>query len=43
MLKGEVTAERTIQMINVVGPGREGHLVESWEILSTGIKWCEIQ
>lgn len=30
-------AERTVQVINVVGPGREGHFMESWEILSTGI------
>lgn len=30
-------AERTIQVINVVNPGREGHFMESWEILSTGI------
>lgn len=29
-------AEQTIQVINV-GPGREGHFMESWEILSTGI------
>lgn len=30
-------AERTIQVINVIGPGREGHFMERWEILSTGI------
>lgn len=30
-------AERTIQVINVVNPGRQGHFMESWEILSTGI------
>lgn len=30
-------AERTIQVINVVDPGRQGHFMESWEILSTGI------
>lgn len=30
-------AERTIQAINVDGPGREGHFTESWEIMSTGI------
>lgn len=30
-------AERRIQVVNVVAPGREGHFMESWETLSTGI------
>lgn len=30
-------AERTIQVINVLGPGRERRFMASWEILSTGM------
>lgn len=29
-------AVRRIRMVNVVGPGRKGHFMESWETLSTG-------